>query len=684
MTTAMNLLRSACVGCGLALALGNGVGTAEEYNPVHHYLPETSPSQEAQRFIVKLRAQNISARVQAQASGDELAMLADRTGVSLLRSRSMAGAMHLMQVRAALSEAPSATLERLRADPVVEFAELDQRRYPHAIPNDPMFHDQWYLQSGQASAVNAVTTWDTTAGNSGVVIAVLDTGVRFDHPDLRGSTGNRLLPGYDFVSGESNSSFLVANDGTGRDPDPSDPGDWVSTADTSNPVFSGCTVENSSWHGTRVAGLLGALTDNSAGVAGMTWRGWILPVRVLGKCGGFDSDILDAMRWAAGLHVDGVPDNPYPARIENLSLGSAGTCPSSYQAVINEVIAAGVLVVISAGNEGGPVDAPANCPGVAAVAGLRHAGTKVGYSNVGREIALSAPAGNCVNTTPGSACLYSIDTTVNSGTTTPVTSTYTDQISRNIGTSFSAPLAAAIGGLMVSVNGNLGPRQLIARLQEGARPFPTTNDTGTPPTCHVPIDSSDVQANECVCTTQTCGAGMASAEGGVTAALRPIATIKLTSVIAPGLNVTLDAGGSAAACGRTVSDYAWTVVSPTTNPPALQQTNGPFTSLIAPIAPSEYTVRVTVTDETGATDFADVTLTSNSATSSAPANAGNKACLAAVSYTVPSASDPPPSNTPSSSSGSHGGGGTFDYIAILSLVLLVMATRPWRGRRSED
>src|SRR5438067_10104649 len=177
--------------------------------------------------------------------------------------------------------------------------------------------------------------------------------------------------------------------------DASDPGDWVVQADLSKPECNGGTTSNSSWHGTRVSGILGAVSNNGVGIAGMTWSAWLLPVRVLGKCGGTDLDIIAGMRWAAGIPVSGAPNNPYPARIENLSLGATSTCPQAYIDVINELAAKGVLVVASAGNEGGPVDAPANCPGVAAVAGLRHAGTKVGYSSLGPEVALSSPAGNC-------------------------------------------------------------------------------------------------------------------------------------------------------------------------------------------------------------------------------------------------------------------------------------------------
>ena len=141
----------------------------------------------------------------------------------------------------------------------------------------------------QPAAVDAVDAWTLTTGSNGVVIAELDTGVRFDHPDLRSDSANRLLPGYDMIS-----SVQTGNTGEGRNADASDPGDWVTSADTKTALFANCTVGNSSWHGTRVAGILGAVTNNSTGIAGMTWSGWVLPVRVLGKCGGYDSDIIAA------------------------------------------------------------------------------------------------------------------------------------------------------------------------------------------------------------------------------------------------------------------------------------------------------------------------------------------------------------------------------------------------------
>jgi serine protease len=427
-----------------------------------------------------------------------------------------------------------------------------------------------------------------------------------------------LLPGYDFVS-----DTAVANDGNGRDSDPTDPGDWVTAADTSSAAFSNCSVSDSSWHGTRVSGIIGALTNNSTGVAGINWSGSILPVRVLGKCGGYDSDILAAMLWAAGIHVDGVTDNPTPAKIENLSLGATGTsCPASYRDVVNQVTAAGVLVVASAGNEGGPVGVPARCPGVAAIAGLRHAGTKVGFSSLGTEITLGAPGGNCVNTGAGQPCLYSIDTTYNLGTTTAGTHSYTDQLNYNVGTSFSAPIVAGIAGLMVSVNGNLSSSQLLARLQEGATtPFPVSSDA-TVPQCHVPTSAVDLQTSECNCTTQTCGAGMADANGSVQAALRPIAAVTTPTSVSAGQNVTLQGAGSAAACSYTIASYAWTVISGSVS---IQGSSTDTATVVAPSSGS-YSVRLTVTDNMGRQDTADVLVSSNSATTTAPATAGTNAC----------------------------------------------------------
>ena len=617
------------------------VASAAEYNPVRTR-PKSSVPATVQRVIVKFR-QVSRLSTQATPSGESastaavdasrMSALASRARITVHSSRAIGVNMHVMHVSPLTSnETAAETLARLQADSDVEFAVLDRRVYASATSNDPLAPvtgpglGQWYLTNTQPSAINANAAWDITKGSNGVVIAVVDTGVLFDHPDLqRASSGGRFLPGYDFVEPDSSNVFNTANDGDGRDSDASDPGDWVSAADTARD--SDCSpTEDSSWHGTRVSGIIGALTNNGVGVAGINWNGFILPVRVLGKCGGFNSDVIAGIGWAAGFTVPGVPANPNPAQIINISLGGTGACDPGSQDIINQVTAAGVLVVVAAGNEGGPVDSPANCTGAMGIVGLRHAGTKVGFSSLGPQIALAAPGGNCVNTAAGQPCLFSLDTTSNLGTTVPGTNTYTDQFNTNLGTSFSTPIVSGIAGLMLSVNGNLKSAQLIKRMQDGStKPFPTTSDTGTPPVCHVPVGASDVQPVECSCTTQTCGAGMANANLAVIEALRPIAAISAPVGFSGGQSLSLLGAGSAAACGRTIpgTGYSWTVISGTAVPTPANTAN---TSIVAPTSGSTV-VRLTVTDDQGKTDSADLTVTATTASTSAPASAGNKACL---------------------------------------------------------
>jgi serine protease len=611
----------------LALSLVAMVGAAaDELDPSRKQPATTDVAPE--RIIVKLRAER--GGVQPTAEQDRVAGAAARAGLKLREWRRVGAGTRLNALRVepqSPGEPIETQLERLRADPSVEYAEVDRRRYISALPNDPLYTGQWYLQSRSdaPSAVDAEHAWDVTTGTTGLVVAVIDTGVRFEHPDLgRAEEGGRLLPGYDFVA-----DAVAANDGDGRDANASDPGDWVTAADAGTKEFSGCTVADSSWHGTRVAGILGAATNDADGIAGTTWSGWLLPVRVLGKCGGYDSDILSGMLWAAGISVAGVPDNPYPAQVENLSLGATGPCPASYQDVVDQLAARGVTVVASAGNEGGPVDAPADCRGVAGVAGLRHAGTKVGYSSLGPEVAVGAPAGNCVNLS--GACLYSIDTATNTGTTSPSGSAYTDQLSYNVGTSFSAPMVSGVAGLMLAVNGRLAPADLIARLQEGAAAFPPATDPSVPQ-CHVPAGPGDAQPLECSCTTSTCGAGMLNAPGALSAAVRPIAVIDATGSVAPGQPVTLSAQGSSAACGHGLASYAWSVVDAVG-----VGVVGADTAVATVDAPAtgQYTVRLVVTDDAGRLDSADVVLTANAATTTPRAAAGAEPCLPALAPPPP-------------------------------------------------
>jgi serine protease len=286
----------------------------------------------------------------------------------------------------------------------------------------------------------------------------------------------------------------------------------------------------------------------------------------------------------------------------------------------------------------------------------------VGFSSLGTEIALGAPGGNCVNTGVGQPCLYSIDTTYNIGATTAGANAYTDQSDYNVGTSFSAPIVAGIAGLMVSANANLDSIQLLARLKEGATtPFPVSSDPSIPQ-CHVPVSANDLQTTECSCTTQTCGVGMADANGAVQAALRPIAAVTTPSSVSAGQSLALQAAGSAAACNYTIASYAWTVVS------GAVSIVGSSTDTATVIAPSSgsYTVRLTVTDNMGRQDTADVVVSSNAATTSAPSNAGTTACASGT--TTDGTVTPPPA--PSSGSGDlrNSGGGGGGAIGVLTLL----------------
>jgi serine protease len=261
-----------------------------------------------------------------------------------------------------------ARLESLRRDPGVELVEPDYvRRRWSVTPDDPMFAQQWALPM-----VHAPQAWATSTGSPQVTVAVIDTGI-LPHPDLM----DRLVPGYDFISDPSS-----ANDGDGRDPDPTDTGD--------------ATEASSALHGMHVTGVLGASSNNHLGVAGVDWQCRIQPVRALGVHGGtgLDSDIADAIRWAAGLHVDGVPDNATPATVINLSFGGKGTS-QTMQAAVDDAIAAGATVVAAAGNLGVDAsgDSPAGLRGVITVGAVDPTGARAAYSNYGPALAIMAPGG---------------------------------------------------------------------------------------------------------------------------------------------------------------------------------------------------------------------------------------------------------------------------------------------------
>jgi serine protease len=609
------------------------------------------------RIIVKWR----NADVRTEIDSARVRGLATRVGKRLAAGRMVGGGMSVVQLEQALPAADvGALLSALRADPDVEFAEPDRRMKIQAVtPNDPLFSGQWYLQSDQPAAIRANGAWEVTRGGSSpavasVVVAVLDTGVRLDHPDLQG----KLLQGYDFVSGTASSNFAVANDGNGWDTDPTDPGDFISASDLSSTVFKnnkcggGVNQDQptpSTWHGTRVSGMLAANTDNAVGIAGAGFNIRVLPVRVLGKCGGFESDVIAGMYWAAGLVIPppllqqtDLPNNATPAQVINMSLGADGACGAGYATAVRDITAHGVLVVASAGNEGQAVGTPASCAGALAVAGVRHIGTKVGYSNLGPEVGIAAPAGNCVNVGPNEPCLFSLDTITNDGGTAPGANAYTNRFSTaTFGTSFASPLAAATAGLMKAVHPALTPAMLISRIRSSARAFPTSSDsTPQPPSCQLPTIAA-LQAAECICTTAVCGAGLLNAEGAVNTALRPAVFAEFNGVLAAGRSVSLDGSRTSVAQGRSIASFAWTVVS-TSNGATVPSVANSNLAIANVTLPTQGTVvfRLTVTDNVGASDFAELTAT-----------------VAGVAGTGGSTSPPPAT--------SSGGGGTMQFWLLL-------------------
>ena len=469
-------------------------------------------------------------------------------------------------------------LRRARLHPDVAWVEPDvlvPRLGVPTVPSDTLFPQQWHLQPPDPTnlvGLNLPAAWgDTTGSTTGptAVVAVVDSGVRPGHPDLAG----KLLPGYDLVS-----ELAVANDGDGRDTDPSDPGDWVHAADLADPLFAGCILSNSSWHGTFIAGQIAAATDNAQGVAGLNWGARVLPVRVSGKCGALLSDLLDGLRWAAGLSVSGLPANPNPARVINLSFGGDAPCSPAYQSTIDAVTNAGALIVVAAGNSNTTLTRPADCRRVMTVASVRRDGAKADYSSFGTRVALAAPGGS--NDAGPTTLLYSTD---NGGTTSPGVDIY----GHKQGTSFAAPQAAGIASLMLAVNPFLSPRQLIERMKAGVRPHATAAETGLAVSC------GTSGGPPCNCTTTTCGAGLLDANTSVQLATGPAVVIKPVGEVEPGTVITLDGSQSVPIPGRSIVSYQWVQVS---GPPVALSSANTAVAKATLVAEDSYVFSLTVVD----------------------------------------------------------------------------------------
>ncbi len=410
--------------------------------------------QKTYRLIIKYRNQKVN-KGSTRSAERNANLLSQDSGTTLKYVRRTASNSHVMQLDRLVSMAEANDIaEQIAMHPDVLYAEPDGIRQQAAIPNDPLYSQQWNYSGFRLSGgINLPDAWDISTGKD-VVVAVIDTGYR-PHEDLQ----DKVLPGYDFIS----DSFM-ANDGNERDNDAKDPGDWLEPGECGDGVpFFG---QNSSWHGTHVAGTIAASSDNGIGVTGVAWDAKILPLRVLGKCGGFDSDIADAMLWAAGVPVAGVPDNPNPAKVLNLSLGGLEEdgkgCPQTFRDAIRAVRKAGATVVVAAGNESMDAKAyvPANCPGVITVGATDFWGASAIFSNFGSNVDVSAP---------GAEFLFfgGILSTVNTGLTRPEDDGYGDKI----GTSMSTPHVSGVAALMYAMEPDLKPSRVEEIIKKTAQPF---------------------------------------------------------------------------------------------------------------------------------------------------------------------------------------------------------------------
>ncbi|MBI3043630.1 MAG: fibronectin type III domain-containing protein, partial [Betaproteobacteria bacterium] len=459
---------------GIVLALASGVTNVPAQAP-GVFGPPTD------RIIIRIKLDPQGLPVRTVVDAGLESEFSRLTGTTLKHHRATGGrGEHVLKLerKYTLPEVEEIA-RRLRAHSDIESAVPDRIAFPSLVPNDTEYPNQWYLQGSSAGGLNLPGAWDVTIGDPNLVIAVVDTGI-LPHTDI---APGRILPGYDFISDPDRS-----NDGDGRDADATDPGDWVTAAEAASGPLAGCPVADSTWHGTIVSGIIGAASNNAQGIAGINWNSKILPIRAVGKCGGYSSDIIDAMRWAAGIPVPGVPDNTNPAKVVNISLTTPGTCDIAYQSAINEVNAGNVTIVTSAGNVGQNANlfSPGSCQGLITVGAVDKNGGLPSYGNTGQAVAISAPGGIGVST-DGLRVLK------DSGLTVAVNDSIYAYVQ---GTSMAAATVSGVASLMLSVKPMFTPAQVKGLLQGTAKAFPA---------------NAIAQGSYANCATQICGAGIVDA-----------------------------------------------------------------------------------------------------------------------------------------------------------------------------
>lgn len=498
-------------------------------------------------------------------SVSSLSASAESAGADIAVVRPLTKDIRVLTFDAPMTFAEAAPIEAaLESRPDVLGVEPDRIVYvaDTVIPNDTLFGDQWDMWDGGGSgdfSVRGPQIWGTTTGSPSVVVGVIDTGST-THPDLAGTT----VPGFDFISNANS-----ARDGNQWDSNPADEGTWCTSP-----------ARNSNWHGTHVAGTINAIQNNNMGVTGLAPGVKVQHLRALGACGsGSGADILAAVIWGSGGDLgewfssfpgQNPGSNPTPAHVLNLSLGGEDTCDAEVsQVIFDQARARGTTVVVAAGNDAVPVERfwPANCQRVVTVTATNRAGGLANYSNFGTsagQVALSAPGGQ--GPVNGSGTIWS---TMNSGTTTPGSATY----SGYQGTSMAAPHVAAAAALLYSM-GTTSPSSVEAALKAAVRPF----------------------ANGGGCTTIACGAGILDAS--------KLAGDTPTGVPGPPRNVTATPGNGQATIawqppsstgGSPITGYSVSV-SPGGSACSTDTTSCVVTGLTNGTA---YTATVTATNSTG-------------------------------------------------------------------------------------